>query len=164
MSGNEHIPVGVLVADIETNELQALSDEYPDELRSASHACRNALDDNDTSLQINFRRERVLERASALSSCPLLSIRKAQLVRSTPFGSRGHGCMRTIRETLAESPVGERSISGTGPSHNGLIQAGHCHTYGQCPASIRTSGLHRVQEMERSPTPTCAAVTLLIIK
>ena len=49
MSGNEHIPVGVLVADIETNELQALSDEYPDELRSASHACRKgALDDHDT--------------------------------------------------------------------------------------------------------------------
>ena len=57
-----------------------------------------ALDDNDTSLQIIIRRERVLERASALSSCPLLSIRKAQLVRSTPFGSRGHGCMRTIYE------------------------------------------------------------------
>ena len=48
LSGNEHIPFDVLVADIDRNELQALSDEYPDELRSASHACRGALDDHDT--------------------------------------------------------------------------------------------------------------------
>ena len=40
---NEHIPVGVLVAAINSNELQALSDEYPDELWSASLACRKAL-------------------------------------------------------------------------------------------------------------------------
>ena len=94
------MPVGELVAAIDSNKYQALSDAYPDELRSASHACRNALDDNDTSLQIFLRRERVLERASALSSCPLLSIRKAQLLRSTPFGSRDHGWMHTIRKTV----------------------------------------------------------------
>ena len=94
------MPVGELVAAIASNESQALSDAYPDELRSASHACRNALDDNDTKFKCIIRRERVLERASALSSCPLLSIRKAQLLRSTPFGSRGHGWMRTIRRNL----------------------------------------------------------------
>ena len=88
----------------------------------------------------------------------------AQRLRSTSFGSRGHGCMRLILKPERVSTVGERSISGTGPSHNGLIQAVHCHTPGPCTASIRTSGLHRVQEMERSSTPTCAAVTLLIIK
>ena len=42
------MPVGELVAAIDSNKYQALSDAYPDELRSASHACRNALDDNDT--------------------------------------------------------------------------------------------------------------------
>ena len=42
----------MLVAVIDSNEIQALSDEYPDELRSASHVCR--------------KRERVLERADSL--------------------------------------------------------------------------------------------------
>ena len=57
MSGNEHIPVGVLVADIKTNELQALSDEYPDELKvGLSCLSQRALDDHDT-MQRTGKRE-----------------------------------------------------------------------------------------------------------
>ena len=104
------MPVGELVAAIDSNKYQALSDAHPDELRSASHACRNALDDNDTNLQIIFRRERVLERASALSSCPLLSIRKAQLLRSTPFGSRYRGWMQHDTRNLG-------GVTGWGALH-----------------------------------------------
>ena len=79
------MPVGELVAAIDSNEFQAMSDAYPDELRSASHACRNRSQrQRHIILQINNRRERVLERASALSSCPFLSIRKAQLRSDCP--------------------------------------------------------------------------------
>ena len=37
LSRNEHMPVGELVAIIDSNELQALSDDNIDEVRSACH-------------------------------------------------------------------------------------------------------------------------------
>ena len=37
LSRNEHMPVGELVAIIDSNELQALSDDNTDEIRSACH-------------------------------------------------------------------------------------------------------------------------------
>ena len=68
LSGNEHIPFDVLVADIDRNELQALSDEYPDELRSASHACRKCSRRPRHHQVTGYARMWVLERALALSS------------------------------------------------------------------------------------------------
>ena len=58
MSRNEHTPVGVLVAAINRNELQALSDEYLDELRSVGRSLMlvaSTLDDHDTWLRIRLR-------------------------------------------------------------------------------------------------------------
>ena len=44
MSRNEHMPVGELVATIDYNESQALSDGNIDELRSACHDAAVLLD------------------------------------------------------------------------------------------------------------------------
>ena len=41
LSRNEHMPVGGLVAGINSNEFQALSDAYSDEVRSAI-SCRSS--------------------------------------------------------------------------------------------------------------------------
>ena len=44
MSRNEHMPVGELVATIDCNDYQALSDDNIDELRSACHDAAVLLD------------------------------------------------------------------------------------------------------------------------
>ena len=57
-------------------------------------------------------------------------------------------CVHDIRESLRVNGLGALHLRNGSESQRPGIQAVHCHTPGPCTASIRTSGLHRVQEME----------------
>ena len=85
------MPVGELVATIDCNDYQALSDDNIDELRSASHDAAVLLDGNFKSKFLAIRRIWVNDWAWPSRRYRLLTTSSSQLIRTTRRGEPEHG-------------------------------------------------------------------------
>ena len=80
------MPVGELVAIIDSNELQALSDDNIDELRSACHDAAVLLDGDSQIIFLAIRRIWVNDWAWPSRRYRLLTTSSPQLIRTTRRG------------------------------------------------------------------------------